>query len=44
MSETEFNGIKFKDPDFGYIPQPIKKEIPEKVMGKMVKEIKTYLK
>lgn len=28
-SKTEFNGIKFKDPDFGYIPQPIKREIPE---------------
>jgi diadenosine tetraphosphate (Ap4A) HIT family hydrolase len=41
---TEFNGIKFKDPDFGYIPQPIIREIPDKVMEKMVEDIRTYVK
>jgi ATP adenylyltransferase len=42
--ETEFNGIKFNDPDFGYIPQPITREIPEKIMEKMVEDIRTYLR
>jgi diadenosine tetraphosphate (Ap4A) HIT family hydrolase len=42
--EIKFQGIKFDDPDFGYIPQPVKREIPEEVMGIMVKEIKANLK
>ncbi len=41
--EVEFHGIKFEDPDFGYIPQPVNHEIPEEVMDVMVKEIKAGL-
>jgi len=41
--ETEFHNIKFKDPDFGYIPQPVERKIPEDVMIKMIDEIKYKL-
>ncbi len=37
---VEFQGIKFEDPDFGYIPQPVKREIPEDVFETMLTEIK----
>jgi len=40
---TKFEGIEFEDPDFGYIPQPIKREISEDVMNKMKKVIEEYL-
>jgi len=42
-SEVEFHGIKFEDPDFGYIPQPITGEIPKDVMNSMLSEFKTNL-
>lgn len=37
---VEFNGIKFQDLDFGYIPQPINHEISEVAMEKMLIKIK----
>jgi diadenosine tetraphosphate (Ap4A) HIT family hydrolase len=30
-----FDGIEFEDPDFGYVPQPITKKIPENTKNKM---------
>jgi diadenosine tetraphosphate (Ap4A) HIT family hydrolase len=42
-SEVEFYGIKFEDPDFGYIPQPITREVPREVMYSMLNEFKTNL-
>jgi diadenosine tetraphosphate (Ap4A) HIT family hydrolase len=41
--EVEFGGLKFNDPDFGYIPQPIEHKIPEKVMEKIKLEINKNL-
>jgi diadenosine tetraphosphate (Ap4A) HIT family hydrolase len=41
--EIEYHGIKFEDPDFGYIPQPITREIPKKVMDNILKEFKSHL-
>jgi len=40
--EVEFQGIKFEDPDFGFIPQPVKRKIPETVMKCMINKIKAY--
>jgi diadenosine tetraphosphate (Ap4A) HIT family hydrolase len=40
---TVFEGIKFEDLDFGYIPQPINREISEKVMENMKIKIKEEL-
>ncbi len=42
-SEVEFLGIKFEDPDFGYIPQPITGEIPKEVMHSMLSKFKAHL-
>ncbi|MGB7969105.1 MAG: HIT family protein [Methanobacterium sp.] len=42
-SEIEFHGIKFHDPDFGYIPQPITRKVPTDVMNSMLSEFKTEL-
>jgi diadenosine tetraphosphate (Ap4A) HIT family hydrolase len=42
--EVEYQGIKFEDPDFGYIPQPVNRGIPEEIMEAMIKEIKARLK
>src|SRR5664280_329187 len=41
--EIKFQGIKFEDPDFGYIPQPVKLGIPEKISETMVNRIKANL-
>ncbi len=41
--ETEYHNIKFEDPDFGYIPQPLERKIPEEVMKEMVNEINNKL-
>lgn len=41
--EIEFEGLKFDDPDFGYIPRPIERKIPENVMKKITEEIKRNL-
>lgn len=41
---VEFEGIIFKDPDFGYIPLPLKKDIEEEIMGKIAIKIKNHLK
>lgn len=41
--QVEFEGLKFDDPDFGYIPQPIARIIPGEVMGKIKSEIKKNL-
>jgi len=38
-----FQGLEFFDPDFGYIPQPIKREIPDKIMKKIMDKIKENL-
>lgn len=40
---TVFEGIKFEDLDFGYIPQPINREISEDVMEDMRNKIKEQL-
>jgi diadenosine tetraphosphate (Ap4A) HIT family hydrolase len=37
---VEFGGMIFQDPDFGYIPIPLKKEIPGEIMEKLAKGIK----
>lgn len=41
---VDFDGHDFHDPDFGYIPLPVKKEIPEEVMEKLALTIKNNLK
>mgnify|MGYP001281113943 CR=1 FL=1 len=40
---TVFEGVKFEDLDFGYIPQPINREISEDVMETMKIKIKEQL-
>jgi diadenosine tetraphosphate (Ap4A) HIT family hydrolase len=42
--ELLFGGQKFKDPDFGYIPQPITHKLPAEIQNKLLEEIKTRLK
>jgi Diadenosine tetraphosphate (Ap4A) hydrolase and other HIT family hydrolases len=42
-SEVEFGGLKFDDPDFGYIPKPIERIIPKEVMEKIKLKIKKNL-
>lgn len=42
--KVEFEGLTFEDPDFGYIPQPIERKIPENAMNKLLNEIKRNLK
>ncbi len=42
-TEVEFNDIKFEDPDFGYIPQPITRKISEEVMQSMLSKFKGQL-
>lgn len=41
--KIEFQGITFKDPDFGYIPRPIELKIPENTMKKLMDTIKRNL-
>lgn len=41
--KIEFEGVEFKDPDFGYIPRPIEHEVPENVMKKIIERIKENL-
>ncbi|BDZ66667.1 HIT family protein [Methanobacterium ferruginis] len=36
---VDFEGIHFQDPDFGHIPLPIKKEVPEEIMEKLAIKI-----
>lgn len=43
-NKVEFEGFIFRDPDFGYIPQPIERKIPEDIMEKIVDEIKRNCK
>ncbi len=43
---VNFAGISFIDPDFGYIPQPIERKIPDEVsyrLKKMIQEKLLYL-
>ena len=40
---TKFEGLEFEDPDFGYIPQPIERKVPENVMKKIIEKIKENL-
>lgn len=42
--KVEFEGIEFEDPDFGYIPQPIKHQIPLKIHEKMAEMIKKTIR
>ncbi|HMK54777.1 MAG TPA: HIT family protein [Methanobacteriaceae archaeon] len=42
-NEIEYEGLKFKDRDFGYIPQPIKRKIPPEVYNALKNEIKADL-
>jgi ATP adenylyltransferase len=41
--KIKYLGLVFEDPDFGYIPQPIKREIPDKIMNKLLIDIKKNL-
>ena len=41
---VEFCGLEFDDPDFGYIPKPIARIIPEEIMEKLKLEIKKNFK
>lgn len=41
---VNFEGTIFQDPDFGYIPLPVKKDIPEEMMEKIAIIIKKHLK
>lgn len=41
--EVKFAGREFKDPDFGFIPQPIKQEISDELMDKIKNSIKKHL-
>jgi len=41
--KIEFEGLTFEDPDFGYIPQPIERKIPDEIMQKLMDEIKRNL-
>lgn len=40
---VDFEGVIFQDPDFGYIPLPVQKEIPRKIINKMAIKIKKQL-
>lgn len=42
--EVEFQGFKFEDPNFGYIPQPLKREVPENLMEIIIRKIKANLR
>ena len=41
--KVEFQGIKFEDPNFGYIPEPVKLGIPKQISEGMVNMIKASL-
>lgn len=41
--KIEFEGLIFEDPDFGYIPQPIERKVPENIMEKIMEKIKENL-
>lgn len=41
--EIEFEGLKFTDPDFGYIPQPVEHKLPQNIMKKIMEIIKNNL-
>lgn len=43
MHAAKFEGLKFEDPDFGYIPQPIERKVPTEIIEKIVEEIKSNL-
>jgi ATP adenylyltransferase len=43
QDEIDFEGVKFRDQDFGYIPQPIKQEIPLKLREKLVRAIMKHM-
>jgi diadenosine tetraphosphate (Ap4A) HIT family hydrolase len=43
QDEVEFAGAKFRDPEFGYLPQPIKHELSVEMMDKIKSAIKRYL-
>ncbi|WP_414470488.1 HIT family protein [Methanobacterium sp. ACI-7] len=39
----DFEGLEFEDPDFGYIPRPIERKVPKRVMEKIMQMIKENL-
>ena len=41
--KIEFEDLIFEDPDFGYIPQPIERKIPDNIMEKIKDKIKKEL-
>ena len=43
QEDVNFSGLEFHDPEFGYIPQPIKIELPPEIMAKIKQEIEQYL-
>ncbi len=40
---VEFQSITFEDPDFGFIPHPLERKIPEEIMERIIKDIKANL-
>ncbi|MGZ7070156.1 MAG: HIT family protein [Methanobacterium sp.] len=42
-NKIKFEGLEFTDPDFGYIPQPIERKVPENVMKMIMEKIKKNL-
>ncbi|AXV37181.1 MAG: HIT domain-containing protein [Methanobacterium sp. BRmetb2] len=41
--KVEFMGLTFEDPDFGYIPQPVTRIIPDKIRSELLNLIKVNL-
>jgi diadenosine tetraphosphate (Ap4A) HIT family hydrolase len=41
--KIKFEGMEFEDPDFGHIPMPLERKVPESVMKKIMKKIKENL-
>jgi len=40
---TDFEGLKFEDPDFGYLAKPIDRNIPSNVRNNLIETIKNNL-
>jgi len=43
QKKVVFNGLTFHDPDFGYMPQPVTRIIPEKIRSELLDQIKNNL-
>lgn len=38
--KIKLDDLEFKDPDFGHIPQPVERKVPENIMKKIMDKIK----